>query len=85
MLFGFFVSFIPPPYQTRCSTMVTWKSKLSFPEIPLLPKGKKNKKKKKLATRWKLRVIEICGERAALPKKSLFKGFKKCWEWCSIS
>lgn len=40
----FFFFYLPsfPQYQTKCNT---WKSKLRFPEIPLLPKENNNKKK----------------------------------------
>lgn len=82
----FFFLLSPSPHPnikqgvTRCNRIITWKSKQRFPEIPLLPKRKKRR-----SWQYLHRVTETRGEKAALPKKSLFKGFQTFWEWCSIS
>lgn len=86
--------FPPSPYQTRCNTIVTSKSKRRFPETQLLSK-KKPKTKPEVGnihahthTHTELQGSEAGGNSdrtAALPKKTWFKGFKNFWQDVAVN
>lgn len=80
---GFF-SFISPPSPNIKQSVTLGKVNLGFQRFHCFPRKIIIKKRSWQCRAWKLRVTETRGEGAALPKKSLFKGFKRFREWSSI-
>lgn len=69
----------PPPYQTRCNTVGTWKSKRRSDCFPKVVNTHAH-------THTRIHGSEAVGKRlrpngtAALPKESQFKGFRNFWQ-----